>query len=131
MAIWQSVGLIASGAAMGATLRWGLGLWLNPIFSTLAFGTLIANYLGCLIIGILTALFWQFPAISNEWRLFLVMGFLGSLTTFSSFSAEVVENFLQDKWLLGFGVVALHLLGCLLFTALGIALWRFCSVAWA
>ncbi|MDY4594961.1 MAG: fluoride efflux transporter CrcB [[Pasteurella] aerogenes] len=127
MAIWQSVGLIAGGAAIGATLRWGLGLWLNPFFSVLSFGTLIANYLGCFIIGILLAIFWQFPTIPAEWRLFLVTGFLGSLTTFSSFSAEVVENFLQDKWLFGFGVVALHLLGCLLFTALGVVLWRFCS----
>ncbi|MDY2795830.1 fluoride efflux transporter CrcB [[Pasteurella] aerogenes] len=127
MAIWQSVGLIAGGAAIGATLRWGLGLWLNPFFSVLSFGTLIANYLGCFIIGILLAIFWQFPTIPAEWRLFLVTGFLGSLTTFSSFSAEVVENFLQDKWLFGFGIVALHLLGCLLFTALGVVLWRFCS----
>lgn len=127
MATWQSVGLIAGGAAIGATLRWGLGLWLNPFFSVLSFGTLIANYLGCFIIGILLAIFWQFPTIPAEWRLFLVTGFLGSLTTFSSFSAEVVENFLQDKWLFGFGIVALHLLGCLLFTALGVVLWRFCS----
>lgn len=127
MAIWQSVGLIAGGAAIGATLRWGLGLWLSPFFSVLSFGTLIANYLGCFIIGILLAIFWQFPTIPAEWRLFLVTGFLGSLTTFSSFSAEVVENFLQDKWLFGFGIVALHLLGCLLFTALGVVLWRFCS----
>ncbi|MFZ7174335.1 fluoride efflux transporter CrcB [[Pasteurella] aerogenes] len=128
MATWQSIGLIASGAAIGATLRWGLGLWLNPFFSVLSFGTLIANYLGCFIIGILLAIFWQFPTIPAEWRLFLVTGFLGSLTTFSSFSAEVVENFLQDKWLFGFGIVALHL-GCLLFTALGVVLWRFCSSA--
>lgn len=127
MATWQSVGLIAGGAAIGATLRWGIGLWLNPFFSVLSFGTLIANYLGCFIIGILLAIFWQFPTIPAEWRLFLVTGFLGSLTTFSSFSAEVVENFLQDKWLFGFGIVALHLLGCLLFTALGVVLWRFCS----
>lgn len=129
MATWQSIGLIVSGAAIGATLRWGLGLWLNPFFSVLSFGTLIANYLGCFIIGILLAIFWQFPTIPAEWRLFLVTGFLGSLTTFSSFSAEVVENFLQDKWLFGFGIVALHLLGCLLFTALGVVLWRFCSSA--
>lgn len=127
MATWQSVGLIAGGAAIGATLRWGIGLWLNPFFSVLSFGTLIANYLGCFIIGILLEIFWQFPTIPAEWRLFLVTGFLGSLTTFSSFSAEVVENFLQDKWLFGFGIVALHLLGCLLFTALGVVLWRFCS----
>ena len=99
----------------------------ESVFSVLSFGTLIANYLGCFIIGILLAIFWQFPTIPAEWRLFLVTGFLGSLTTFSSFSAEVVENFLQDKWLFGFGIVALHLLGCLLFTALGVVLWRFCS----
>ena len=127
MATWHAAVLIAGGAAIVATLGGVLVFGRNPFFSVLSFGTLIANYLGCFIIGILLAIFWQFPTIPAEWRLFLVTGFLGSLTTFSSFSAEVVENFLQDKWLFGFGIVALHLLGCLLFTALGVVLWRFCS----
>ena len=90
--MWQSILLISGGAAIGATMRWVLGIWLNPISNMLAFGTLMANYLGCFIIGILTALFWQFPTFSQSAKLFLITGFLGSLTTFSSFSAEVVGS---------------------------------------
>lgn len=115
---------ISAGAVVGAILRWGIGLWLNPLFSALAFGTLIANWLGCFIIGLLLAVFWQYPAISQSWKLFLVTGFLGSLTTFSSFSAEVVELFFNEKWLNGLGVLALHLFGCLSMTALGILCYR-------
>lgn len=127
MTIWQSLGLICSGAALGAILRWGLGLWLNPLFSGFSLGTLFANYLGCLIIGVFMAIFWQFPEISVQWRLFVVTGFLGSLTTFSAFSAEAVEHFYHEKWLTGFALISLHLIGCLVFTFCGIALWRVMS----
>lgn len=72
----------------------------------------------------LLAVFWQYPAISNEWRLFLITGFLGSLTTFSSFSAEVVNDFLTEKWATAVIVIALHLGGSLFFTLLGVLLWR-------
>ncbi|PVX39228.1 camphor resistance protein CrcB [Pasteurella langaaensis DSM 22999] len=120
--MWQSILLISSGAALGATARWGLGLWFNAWFSTLAFGTLIANYLGCFLIGILTALFWQFPSFSSSAKLFLITGFLGSLTTFSSFSAEVVENLIHGKIPEGLAVMGLHLIGCLVFTFIGIYL---------
>lgn len=121
---------VSAGAVVGASLRWGIGLWLNPLFSAFAFGTLIANLLGCFIIGVLFALFWQFPYVSQAWKLFLVTGFLGSLTTFSSFSAEVVELFFNDKWLNGLGVLALHLFGCLSMTALGILCYRALSQLW-
>ncbi|MCI5763959.1 fluoride efflux transporter CrcB [Actinobacillus porcinus] len=120
--MWQSLLLISSGAALGASLRWGLGLWLNPLFNTLAFGTLVANYLGCLIIGVFTALFWQFPTISASAKLFLVTGFLGSLTTFSSFSAEVMENMLNGRIAESLGIIGLHLFGCLVCTFIGIYL---------
>ena len=89
--MFQSIFLISAGAAIGASLRWGLGLWLNSLFSSLAFGTLVANFIGCFLMGILLAAFWTFPQFSPEWRLFLVTGFLGALTTFSSFSGEVIE----------------------------------------
>ncbi|HBO38337.1 MAG TPA: fluoride efflux transporter CrcB [Pasteurellaceae bacterium] len=125
MAIWQSLALISSGAALGASLRWGLGLLMNPLFTVLSFGTLVANYLGCFIIGILTALIWQFPYISQEWRLFLITGFLGSLTTFSSFSAEVVEKLFNGQWSHGAAIILLHVVGCLAVTVLGI-----CCVKW-
>lgn len=120
----QSLVVIGGGAALGASARWGLGLWLNPLCQGFAFGTLIANYLGSLMIGMLLALCWQFPQIGTEWRLFLITGFLGSLTTFSSFSAEVVENLFQQKWAIGMGLISAHVLGCLIFTALGIFLVR-------
>ncbi len=124
MTIWQSAGLIGIGAALGALLRWGLALWLNPLFAAFAFGTLVANYLGCFIIGILTALIWQFPQISYEWRLFLITGFLGSLTTFSSFTAEVVEKLFNGQWLNGLEIIFLHLFGCIGFTVLGIGCYK-------
>ncbi|PJG83711.1 fluoride efflux transporter CrcB [Caviibacterium pharyngocola] len=124
MVLWQSLALISLGAALGASARWALGLLLNPLFAFLSFGTLIANYLGCFLIGVLIAVFWQYPHIPSEWRIFWITGFLGSLTTFSSFSAEVVEALLNGKWLAGIGIISLHLFGCLLCTALGVLLWR-------
>ncbi|VEI58612.1 camphor resistance protein CrcB [Pasteurella multocida] len=124
MSLWQNLLLISLGAALGACSRWGLGLLFNPLFAFLSFGTLIANYVGCFIIGLLIAMFWQFPQISAEWRLFLVTGFLGSLTTFSAFSAEVIENFIQNKWLEAVGIASLHLFGSLLCSALGVFIWR-------
>ena len=126
----QALLWISGGAVLGATLRWGVGLWLNPLFSMLSFGTLIANLIGCFMIGMLVALFWQCPQINYAWKLFLVTGFLGSLTPFSSFSAEVVELFFNDKWLHGLGVLALHLFGCLAMTALGIISYRLLSHFW-
>lgn len=120
--MWQSILLISSGAAIGATMRWALGIWLNPIFNMLAFGTLMANYLGCFIIGILTALFWQFPTFSQSAKLFLITGFLGSLTTFSSFSAEVMENLVNGKITESLWVLGLHVIGCLVCTFIGIYL---------
>lgn len=127
MSLWQNLLLISLGAALGACSRWGLGLLFNPLFAFLSFGTLIANYVGCFIIGLLIAMFWQFPQISAEWRLFLVTGFLGSLTTFSTFSAEVIENFIQNKWLEAVGIASSHLFGSLLCSALGVFIWRSCQ----
>lgn len=116
---------ISSGAVLGACLRWGLGLLLNPWFAAFSFGTLIANYLGSFIIGVLFAVFWSFPSLSSEWKLFLVTGFLGSLTTFSAFSIEVVENLLNGKFSIGIGLIAAHVIGSLLFTLLGLLLVRY------
>ena len=118
--MFQSIILVSTGAAIGASLRWGLGLWLNSLFSTLAFGTLVANFIGCFLMGILVAAFWLFPQFSPEWRLFLVTGFLGALTTFSSFSGEVIELFFKEEWVNGLFVLVSHLVGCLIFTVLGI-----------
>ena len=126
--MFQSLILVSTGAAIGASLRWGLGLWLNSLFSTLAFGTLVANFIGCFLMGILVAAFWLFPQFSPEWRLFLVTGFLGALTTFSSFSGEVIELFFKEEWVNGLFVLVSHLVGCLIFTVLGIYFFRLISL---
>ncbi|AWX15534.1 fluoride ion transporter CrcB [Mergibacter septicus] len=115
---------ISFGAVFGACSRWGLGILLNPFFNSLAFGTLIANYLGCFLMGIILMLFSQYPAINPEWRHFLITGFLGSLTTFSAFSGEVIENLLYQRYLPAIGIASLHLFGCLLCTILGVLLWK-------
>ena len=125
MPLLSSLLWISGGAVLGACLRWSLGLLLNPWFSAFSFGTLIANYLGSFIIGVLFAVFWYFPSLSSEWKLFLVTGFLGSLTTFSAFSMEVVENILNDKFAVGIGLIAAHVIGSLLFTLLGLLLVRY------
>ena len=126
--MFQSIFLVSAGAAIGASLRWGLGLWLNSFFSSLAFGTLVANFIGCFLMGILLAAFWTFPQFSPEWRLFLVTGFLGALTTFSSFSGEVIELFFKEEWGNGLFVLVSHLVGCLIFTVLGIYFFRLISL---
>ena len=126
--MFQSIFLISAGAAIGASLRWGLGLLLNSLFSSLAFGTLVANFIGCFLMGILVAVFWMFPQFSPEWRLFLVTGFLGALTTFSSFSGEVIELFFKEEWGNGLFVLVSHLVGCLIFTVLGIYFFRLISL---
>ena len=125
MPLLSSLLWISSGAVLGACLRWSLGLLLNPWFAAFSFGTLIANYLGSFIIGVLFAIFWYFPSLSSEWKLFLVTGFLGSLTTFSAFSIEVVENLLNGKFSIGIGLIAAHVFGSLLFTLLGLLLVRY------
>ena len=126
--MFQSIFLVSVGAAIGASLRWGLGLWLNSLFSSLAFGTLVANFIGCFLMGILLVAFWTFPQFNPEWRLFLVTGFLGALTTFSSFSGEVIELFFKEEWVNGLFVLVSHLVGCLIFTVLGIYFFRLISL---
>ncbi|MBF0784140.1 chromosome condensation protein CrcB [Muribacter muris] len=105
---------IATGATLGALARWQLGLWLNPLSQAVSFGTLLANWLGCLLIGIALGLHLQDSA-----KVFFITGFLGSFTTFSAFSAEVVQSLLTQKWLAAMGIVCLHLLGGLAATLLG------------
>jgi CrcB protein len=110
---------ICIGASLGALARWGLGLWLNPV-ALLPLGTLAANLLGGYLVGICVAVFSALPQLDPVWRLTLVTGFLGALTTFSSFSAEVVAMLMQQRYALALGSAALHLLGSLLLTVAGI-----------
>ena len=118
-----SVFAICIGASLGALARWQLGLWLNPAAAAgtaLPLGTLAANLVGGYLIGVCVAVFQALPDLDPAWRLALVTGFLGALTTFSSFSAEVVAMLGQQRYALAFGTSALHVGGSLLFTVVGI-----------
>jgi CrcB protein len=110
---------ICLGACVGALARWQLGLWLNT-GGLLPWGTLAANLMGGYIVGLCVGVFQAMPDLDPLWRLALVTGFLGALTTFSTFSAEVVSMLLQSRYALAFITAALHLLGSLLLTILGL-----------
>ncbi|VVE00369.1 fluoride efflux transporter CrcB [Pandoraea anhela] len=116
-----SVVAIGVGAALGALLRWALSVHLNAILPTLPLGTLTANLGGGYLIGIAVALFSHIPSIPVEWRLFIVTGFLGGLTTFSTFSAEVTGLLREGQ--LGWAslIVIVHVGGSLIMTLLGMA----------
>lgn len=114
-----SVIAICIGASIGALARWALGLWLSP-GAIIPFGTLAANLIGGYLIGICVAVFQAMPQLDPVWRLALVTGFLGALTTFSSFSAEVVGMLQQQRYALALGTTAVHLFGSLLLTVAGI-----------
>lgn len=118
-AIMMSVFAICIGASLGALARWRLGLWLSP-GAALPWGTLAANLLGGYLVGVCVAVFQALPNLDPIWRLALVTGFLGALTTFSSFSAEVINMLGQQRFALALGTAALHLFGSLLLTAAGI-----------
>ena len=118
-----SVFAICVGACFGALARWGLGLWLNPgavVLNIMPLGTLAANLIGGYLVGICVAVFQAMPQLDAVWRLALVTGFLGALTTFSSFSAEVVGMLQQQRYGLALGTSALHLFGSLVLTVAGI-----------
>jgi len=110
---------ICLGACVGALARYGLALWLNP-GSAMPLGTLAANLIGAYLVGVCVALFQSLPQIDPAWRLLLITGFLGALTTFSSFSAEVVAMLMQQRYALALGTAAMHLFGSLLLTIAGI-----------
>jgi CrcB protein len=113
---------VFSGAGLGACLRWVLSLWLNPLLPSMPLGTLAANLIGGLLVGVATAGFAQLPHLAPEWRLLLVTGFLGGLTTFSTFSAEVVSLLIRQQWGWALAAAGTHLIGSLLLTGAGIAL---------
>lgn len=119
---WLPLTAVAAGAAAGAVCRWGLSNWLNPVFPTVPLGTLAANLLGGLLVGILLEVFARLGNVPMELRLLVVTGFLGALTTFSSFSAEMVFAMRQGHYLWAFAGIAGHLLGSLLLTAMGMML---------
>ncbi|MBK8638330.1 MAG: fluoride efflux transporter CrcB [Chromatiaceae bacterium] len=110
------------GAGLGALLRWFLGQRLNPVFPSVPLGTLTANLLGGFLVGFLLIWLNRHPGLPPEIRLLVITGFLGGLTTFSTFSAEVVTLLSRGEWLLGLSAAAAHLFGSLLLTALGMGL---------
>lgn len=119
--MWISVLAIGAGAAIGANLRWLLGLWLNSLFPAVPPGTLVANWLGAWLIGMAIGLFAWLPQLAPEWRLFLITGMLGALTTFSTFSAEMFTNLQAGRWGMAFAGIAVHVVGSLCMTGLGLA----------
>jgi len=124
--MWKSILAISVGAVVGALLRWQLGTRLNTIFPTIPLGTLVANLIGAYVIGLAIAFFASFSVLAPEWRLLVITGFCGGLTTFSTFSAELMTLLQQGRISWALGIVATHVMGSVLMTFAGIA-----TFAWA
>lgn len=124
----KSLVAISAGASLGAIIRWFLGLWLNAVYPLVPLGTLAANVLGGYCIGLALSIFAFMPELAPEWRLLVITGFLGALTTFSTFSAEIGLLLQQYRFFLAMGAIALHVCGSLaaLFLGMGtFALFRY------
>jgi CrcB protein len=124
--MWKSIVAISIGASCGALLRWWFGTRLNALFPTIPLGTVAANLVGGYIIGAAVAFFASFSALAPEWRLFVMTGFCGGLTTFSTFSAELAALLQQGRTLWTCTAIMAHLGGSLLMTFAGMA-----TVVWA
>ncbi|MCK9389327.1 MAG: fluoride efflux transporter CrcB [Sulfuritalea sp.] len=122
--MWKPILAISLGSASGALLRWSLGARLNSLFPDIPPGTLTANLIGGYVVGIAVAYFAQAPDIAPEWRLLIITGFCGGLTTFSTFSAEVVTLLQQGRLTLAMGAIAIHVSGSLLMTLAGLVSWQ-------
>ena len=112
--------VISAGASMGASLRWVFGLALNAIFPLVPLGTLAANLLGGYCIGVAVGVFETFPELGPEWRLLVITGFLGGLTTFSTYSAEVASLLQQERFFFAMAAIVAHNIGSLCMTFLGV-----------
>lgn len=123
--MWLPVIAISAGASIGAVLRWALGLMLNSLNASIPMGTVAANLSGGYMIGLAVAFFSNHLDLSPEWRLFIITGFLGGLTTFSTFSAEVTDMLQKGVFGVAFTTIAIHLLGSLAMTFLGILTYHF------
>jgi fluoride exporter len=119
--MWKSIVAICVGGSLGCLLRWWLGTMFNAQFPTIPPGTLTANLVGGYIIGLAVAFFGTYSALPPEWRLFVITGFCGGLTTFSTFSAEITALIQQGRVLWALGAAATHLVGSILMTFAGIA----------
>ena len=117
----RSVLAISFGASCGAVLRWLLGIWLNAVLPYIPLGTLVANLVGGYLIGVAVALFNLLPGLPVAWRLMVITGFLGGLTTFSTFSAEVTTQLQQGRLIWAVAAISVHVGGSLIMTVLGLA----------
>jgi CrcB protein len=117
--MWKTILAVAVGAGIGAVLRWWLSARLNALFPTIPPGTLASNLIGAYVVGAAIAFFAGYPAIAPEWRLLIVTGFCGGLTTFSTFSAELVNLLREGQILWACGELAVHVTGSLLLTFAG------------
>jgi len=115
---------VGVGAVLGAWLRWGFGIWLNPVLPEVPLGTLAANLVGGFAIGLAIEFFAGYPGVAPEWRLALVTGFLGALTTFSTFSAESVALLARAQYAWAALHIGMHLAGSIAMTIAGIAAFR-------
>src|ERR1700737_5598701 len=122
--MWKPILAIALGSVLGGLLRWGLGLKLNSLFPTVPPGTLSANLIAGYVVGVAVAYFAQAPGIAPEWRLLVITGFCGGLSTFSTFSAEVVTLLQQGRIPWALGAIGIHVTGSLVMTLAGIASWH-------
>ncbi|MFZ1907870.1 MAG: fluoride efflux transporter CrcB [Burkholderiales bacterium] len=122
---------VGAGAMIGAWIRWWLGILLNPIFPTLPLGTLAANLIGALLMGLAMGLIAQFDALPLAARLFFMTGFLGALTTFSTFSAEATTLILREQYGWLAADISVHVIGSLSATLLGIFLVRLLAKGFA
>lgn len=122
--MFMSFVAVGTGAACGAWMRWGLQAWLNSRVPHFPLGTLAANLIGGYLVGLAVAYFAARHDLPPEWRLFVITGFLGGLTTFSTFSSEVTQLLLRGDHFTGLALAATHLGGSLLMTAAGLATWR-------
>lgn len=123
----KTVLAISIGAALGALLRWVLGLRLNSLVPDMPPGTLVANLIGAYVIGVAAAYFATAPDVPGEWRLFIITGFCGALTTFSTFSAEIVSLLQQGRAGSAGSLVAIHVIGSVTMTFLGIGTYAWVS----
>ena len=117
---WGGILAVGGGAAVGAWLRWWLGILLNPLFPTLPLGTLAANLVGGLLMGFAMELVTRHTLLSPEARLLLTTGFLGGLTTFSTFSAEISTLLLRREWLWSVLGIGAHVVGSIVLTLVGL-----------
>lgn len=122
--MWKPIFAIALGSVLGGLLRWSLGLKLNSLFPTMPLGTLSANLIAGYVVGVAVAYFAQAPGIAPEWRLLVITGFCGGLSTFSTFSAEVVSLLQQGRIAWAMGTIGIHVTGSLVMTLVGIATWH-------